>query len=281
MRISLVVATIGRTVELRRLLSSLEAQTHRDFEVIVVDQNPDGRLEPIIEEFADKLDLRHLNSTSAPGASRARNLGIHRASGDVVCFPDDDCWYPEDLLQRVNELLVAHPEWDAMIGEAIDESGQPILPWRDRSGQASKAICWRRAVCFACIFRSRVLKKIGGFDETLGGGAGTLWASGEDNDLMLRALENGFHVRYQNSLRIFHPRIFRSFDEKSRSKRYTYAMSDGRMLRRHPMPIWWRVLFFGVPVGRMVLAIPKLSREETRFHWTTYVGRVHGFRHSE
>lgn len=278
MRISLVVATVGRTTEVERLLASLQAQTHQDFDVIVVDQNADGRLAPVLAEFAGKLDLRHLTLSGTPGASRARNLGLRHVTGEVICFPDDDCWYPPDLLARVAELLTANPDWDAIIGEAVDASGRPILPWPERSGRATKPICWRRAVCFALIFRARVLKRIGGFDEALGGGAGTPWVSGEDADLMLRALENGFRVRYEKQLRIHHPRLFRSFDETSRSKRYGYSLGDGNLLRKHPMPAWWRVLFFGVPVGRTLLALLKLAGEETRFHWTTYLGRVRGFR---
>jgi len=51
--------------------------------------------------------------------------------------------------------------------------------------------------------------------------------------------------------------------------------------REHPMPMWWRVLFFGVPAGRTVLAMLKLAGEETRFHWTTCLGRIRGFRLSQ
>jgi GT2 family glycosyltransferase len=142
-------------------------------------------------------------------------------------------------------------------------------------------VCWRRAVCAASIYRSRVLRQIGGFDQALGGGAGTPWGSGEDNDLMLRAIENGFRVQYEKHLRIYHPRIFGSFDERSRAKRYSYALGDGKVLRKHPMPVWWRALFFGVPVGRMVIAILKFAGNETRYHWITCVGRVRGFRLSE
>jgi glycosyltransferase involved in cell wall biosynthesis len=278
MRISLVVATLGRTVEVRRLLASLETQSHRDFDVIVVDQNPDTRLVPILAEFAGKLELRHVPFSCSPGASRARNQGSRDISGEVVCFPDDDCWYPEGFLAQVNDLFTAHGDWDAVIGEAIDESGRPVLPWRDRSGQATKAVSWRRAVCFACIIRARVLDEIGGFDETLGGGTETHWPSGEDNDLMLRAIERGFNVRYEKALRVNHPRLFRSFDERSRAKRYAYSLGDGNLLRRYAMPLWWRLLFFGVPVGRTMLAMLKLASDEAKFHWVTWVGRVRGFR---
>jgi glycosyltransferase involved in cell wall biosynthesis len=276
MRISLVVATIGRTVELRRLLASLDAQTHRDFDVVVVDQNPDARLVPLIAEFDGKLSLRRL--ACEPGASRARNVGIRAVEGEIVCFPDDDCWYPDDFLRKVDSAFASQPGWDAILGEAVDETGEPVLPWRDRSGQATKPLCWRRAVCFACIVRLSVLRTIGGFDESLAGGAGTPWASGEDNDLMLRVIENGFHVQYEQSLRIHHPRLFPAFDATTRSKRYGYSLGDGRLLRMHPMPVWWCVLFFGVPAGRTLLAMLKLAADETRFHWATFLGRIRGFR---
>lgn len=44
-KISLVVATLGRTAELQKLFQSLNGQSRSDFEVILVDQNADNRLE--------------------------------------------------------------------------------------------------------------------------------------------------------------------------------------------------------------------------------------------
>jgi glycosyltransferase involved in cell wall biosynthesis len=277
MRISLVVATVGRTEELRRLISSLEAQTHRDFEVIVVDQNADERLLPVLQDFAGRIDLRHVRLPGPPGASRARNLGIRYITGEVTGFPDDDCWYSEDFLRQVHSLFQQNPDWDAIIGEAVDEAGRPVLPWPDRSGPATRPVCWRRAVCFACILRTPALQAIGGFDETLGGGPTASWASGEDNDLMLRAINLGLHVRYERRVRIHHPRLFPTFDEAGRAKRYGYALGDGNLLRKHPMPMWWRLLFFGMPLGRMVLAMAKFAGDEARFHSATSVGRIKGY----
>jgi glycosyltransferase involved in cell wall biosynthesis len=244
--------------------------------VSIVDQNADDRLVPIIERFRGSLELSHLRC--APGVSGARNLGLRQVSGEVVGFPDDDCWFPDDLLSLLHGLLTHHPEWQAVIGEAVDESGQPILPWRDRPGRTSRPLSWRRAVTFTCFFRMNVLLELGGFDESLGPGAGVPWGSGEDNDLILRILRRDFHVQYETSLRVNHPRMFLAFDDANINKRYRYSLGDGRLLRKHPMPLWWTTLFFGVPLGRTFIAVLRLRIQEVKFHWRTFGGRVQGYR---
>ena len=90
----LVVATVGRTDELGRLLDSLAAQDYERLRVVVVDQNDDERLAPILAGRA--LQLEHVRSVR--GLSRARNAGLRLIEGDVVAFPDDDCTYPHGLL---------------------------------------------------------------------------------------------------------------------------------------------------------------------------------------
>ena len=100
MEMSLVVATVGRTVELQRFLESMRTQTRRDFEIIVVDQNDDDRLVPILEQAKGwGLDIRHVRQ-SEKNLSRARNTGIRLAEGAIVAFPDDDCWYEADAVER-------------------------------------------------------------------------------------------------------------------------------------------------------------------------------------
>lgn len=274
MRFSLVIATLGRTTELQRLLKSLDAQTYRNFEIIVVDQNTDGRLLPVLSTFEDRLEI--CRTISAPGLSRARNLGLRAITGEVVCFPDDDCWYPENVLDRINQLLTMNPKCQGLVGDSVDQTGQPTLPWRDRKGSLTSPMSWRRAISYAIFLRSEVIREVGGFDETLGVGSGTPWGSGEDNDLVLRALRAGFRVQYDPSVQVHHPKLFPSFDNSGLAKRYNYALGDGKLLQRHPMPLWWRLLFVSVPVCKILLAAVRLNRRKTYFHWLTVAGRLKG-----
>ncbi|MFX5245469.1 glycosyltransferase, partial [Acinetobacter baumannii] len=72
MKLSLILATVGRSSEVGRLIGTLAAQTDRRFELIVVDQNEDDRLVPHIEAGrAAGLDLQHLR-LERPSLSGAR-----------------------------------------------------------------------------------------------------------------------------------------------------------------------------------------------------------------
>jgi glycosyltransferase involved in cell wall biosynthesis len=275
MRFSLITATLSRTNELHRLLRSLERQTYRDFELVIVDQNPDERLIPILSEFENRFEIRRV--TSAPGLSRARNVGLREIDGDVVCFPDDDCWYPEDLLERLKQLFKAQTEWQGVVGDPVDESGKPTLPWSDKEGRLTLPMSWRRAISHAIFLRSGVIKAIGGFNEMLGLGADSPWGSGEDNDIVLRALKAGFYVHYDPKIQVYHPRIFPTLDSSGYTKRYKYALGDGKLLQNHPMPMWWQALFFAVPTCKAIGALARFNRRETYFHWLTVVGRAKGF----
>ncbi len=106
-RLSLLCCTVGRTEKLGRLLDSLARQTVRDFELIVVDQNEPGVLDPVLAPFSDRLDIHHVRSER--GLSRARNVGLAHCRAPLVAFPDDDCWYPATLAEKVVALFDADP----------------------------------------------------------------------------------------------------------------------------------------------------------------------------
>src|SRR5262249_11709918 len=104
MKFSLIVSTVGRVNDLHALFTSLAAQSYRDFEVIVVDQSGDDRLAELVSEYCSVFKLRHVPMQQR-GVSRGRNRGLFEIGGEIVAFPDDDCAYPPDVLQRVSRLF--------------------------------------------------------------------------------------------------------------------------------------------------------------------------------
>jgi glycosyltransferase involved in cell wall biosynthesis len=119
----LVVATLGRSEELEGLLASLDRQTHRAFRLVLVDQNRDNR---VTEALARHPALEIVHLRSEPGLSRARNAGLPHLTADVAGFPDDDCSYPDDLLERVAARFGARPDLDALGGRGCVRS--PLRP---------------------------------------------------------------------------------------------------------------------------------------------------------
>src|SRR5262245_59305874 len=114
MKVSLLLATFGRGEELHPFMQSLRRQTFRTFELIVIDQNCDDRVARILAQYGGDFPLHHLRSV--PGHSRAFNVGLASVTGDIIAFPDDDCWYDANVLERVISFFGSNPEWGGLTG---------------------------------------------------------------------------------------------------------------------------------------------------------------------
>lgn len=99
MKFSLIMATCGRRDDILDLLKSLEQQTYKNFELIVVDQN-DTPISDLFDEYKDKFSINYIY-TPIKGLSRARNAGLKVADGDFIAFPDDDCIYEKNVLESI------------------------------------------------------------------------------------------------------------------------------------------------------------------------------------
>ena len=231
--ISLIVATLNRLTELERLLTSLDAQTLKDFEVIVVDQNPDDRLVPILREH-EGLKIRHLRSQ--PGLSRARNAGLRAAQGEIVAIPDDDCWYPDQLLGDVTDWFASHPGFGILTVTKRSAENKPVGPkWPATARNCARADVWQCAISSAIFMRRSACDAVGDFNEKIGVGAASEYQSGEETDYVLRALERGFQMWYEPSLTVHHPPLD-SVDRLRRTS-YRFALGTGYVLRIHAYPL--------------------------------------------
>ena len=273
----LIMATRGRTLEPRRLLESLVSQTHGTFRLIVVDQKCDGRFTPIVAEYGLALSIVHLRSE--PGLSRARNVGLEQVVGDVVAFPDDDCWYASDLLERVAAFFTAHPEWDGLSARSTDEAGHnSVTRWDAKPGTITRRNVWKRANSVSIFLRREVVEVTGAFDEAIGVGAETLWGASEEIDYLLRGLALGHAFYFDPDFHVYHRRAREEEAQPDREVGYRYGAGMGRVLRKNRSP-WWFALYHVLRAfGGAAVSFGRGQPAKARFYLAVGMGRVRGWR---
>lgn len=140
--VSVVVPTIGR-LELIRALRSVRAQSFVGrIELIVVH---DGGLGVDLPDGADELADRVIRTPGRVGGSRARNLGIAAAEGDLVALlDDDDEWLPEKIdLQLAAMRSSLDPDRTVVAGRVFfvnPDSGAESRPSPDRLIDSEESI---------------------------------------------------------------------------------------------------------------------------------------------
>lgn len=200
--ISIIIPTLGqREHELFRLLDSLNKQTYTDFEIIMVSQSNHELVKGILDKFS--FTYKHLK-LDQKGLSMARNKALPYIRGQYVTFSDDDCWYPEDGLEKVMDAFQENQDCDVMcfkIHDPIlkqDYKKYPALPKKEISRidflRKSSIEIFAKTECFA--------NKDITFDERFG--LGSHYKSGEEN-IILRDLKTaGFKIAYEPTVVVYH-----------------------------------------------------------------------------
>ncbi|MBL7870615.1 MAG: glycosyltransferase [Cyclobacteriaceae bacterium] len=105
---SVVIPVYNRPQEVKELLESLVHQTHKNFEVILVEDGSSITCEHIYEQYADKLLIQYFfKPNSGPGPSR--NFGFKKARGEYFVVFDSDCIIPVHYFEAVDKFLNALP----------------------------------------------------------------------------------------------------------------------------------------------------------------------------
>lgn len=277
MKFSLILGTLGRTEQVDRFISSLIAQNYRSWELIVVDQNTDEHLAPILAKYAP-LSRNILRVRSEKGLSRARNRGLKYSTGNVIGFPDDDCWYGEELLDKVRAWFEEHPTVDGLSILSSDTQGRHSgCHWDRRGGTITKANVWRRAISSSIFLRRSAVESVGDFDVDVGLGSGTVWGAGEETDYLLRALQIGFRLEYFPSLTVYHERPL--LGDGAFTKGYSYGLGFGHIQRKHGYSFPVVFYYWLRPAAGALIAIAKRETAEAMLRWGILKGRVVGWLH--
>ena len=185
---SVVVATRNRPHALRTLLDSIQAQTLRPHEIIIVD---DGSVPPL-QPIENTVCLRHEVSR---GACIARNRGFQKASGKYVFVFDDDAELVDrSVLERAVTLAERLPKIGAIGFRQLDAKGK-VHYMQPASGESLR--CAPSFFSYGAMLSKEAFDTAGGFFEPLG-------YYFEENELSLKLIDKGFQVIYDPSLTVVH-----------------------------------------------------------------------------
>lgn len=103
-----IVTPVYNSFELMKFyFESLEKQTYRNFEVIIVDDCSTNETYDKLLEYKEKssLNIRIYRNEKNMGPAIARNIGIQKAKGKWITFIDNDDGVEEKFLEKINEIL--------------------------------------------------------------------------------------------------------------------------------------------------------------------------------
>jgi len=170
--VSVVIPAFNRVPTIGAALRSFQAQTHRDWEAIVVDDgSSDGTAEVVMRLAHEDDRIKLIKHDRNCGAQAARNTGIRSSCGEWIAFLDsDDQWLPQSLDIRLdaaqrNKLSVVHSD----CYKVYEDGHRALYGVPSFEGWIHRELLRRQGPMFQGLLVVReALDRIGGLDERLG-----------------------------------------------------------------------------------------------------------------
>jgi len=187
-KVSVIVPTYNRADRLERALNSIVSQTCQDFELIVVDDGSTDKTYQLMKSFP-KAQYFYIKKNS--GVSKARNVGLAFAKGELICFLDSDDLWKEKKIQIQSLWLENNKDSQICYTDEIwVRNGVRVNPMNRHRKYSGDIFRHCLGLCIvspsSVMIRAKLFDEIGNFDESL--------PACEDYDLWLRiASKYAFH----------------------------------------------------------------------------------------
>lgn len=229
---SIIIPVYNRPEEVNELLTSLDSQTKKDFEVIIIEDGSSITCEKELTHYASRLNIRYFVKENG-GPSSARNFGAKKSHAKYLLFLDSDCITPPKYIEEIESELNNNPK-DLFGGsdrahasftplqKAIDYSmTSPLTTGGIRGNKKSADKFYPRTFNMGVL--KEAFEKVGGFANM---------RFGEDVDFSYRVIENGFSSGYYPNAWVYHKRrsTFKSFFKQV----YNSGIARIHLSKRHP-----------------------------------------------
>lgn len=202
--VSIVLPTFEQSTLLHKAVESVLLQTHKNFELIVIDDNHKVAYIEQNKSYFLKLNdkrVKYFQNSKNIGARESRNKGILYSEGEYITFLDDDDIYLQDKIKnQINGMITSGAFYSVCNFSLINESGK-IIDLRTRrylknnESLLIKHLKYHITGTSTMMFESNFLKSIGCFSiDTLFGDLG------DEFFLMLKAIKNSSKIGHIDSV---------------------------------------------------------------------------------
>jgi glycosyltransferase involved in cell wall biosynthesis/MoaA/NifB/PqqE/SkfB family radical SAM enzyme len=196
-KVSVIIALYNYDKYIREAVESVKEQTHKDWEIIIVDDcstdNSFSEAQKLQSEIGDRLKL--IKNTTNRGVSYSRNLAMSKSTGEFIAFLDaDDLWQPTKLERQLKvfdelgkNVDIVHTGAkifsDSNTVDYLKNNSRPInsldhwdiafnrnfpMLFKRFGGNYSKIFCSSNPTLFSSyMIRKKVLSTVSEFDEGL------------------------------------------------------------------------------------------------------------------
>lgn len=277
-----ILSTLGssRCEQLARLFESIRIQTVPQDEIAVI-HCMQGRDTNYFEiglsyfeasvKYIPICDLEY-------GLSRGRNLALEalRSSNidtdeTILFFCDDDCFYPADFLATFT-LIKDKQKNTGLAGIVMDESDSYALSYASHVGThyISEPLIFRdiSSINFGVPYSTD------DFDENFGIGA--KFPSCEEFDYIRRRIKKGLKMKYDSTLRVFHPDIYYKDLSSYLLKVFVNSQGHGAYFKKY-LNIFSIYFVFLQPILSVAKHLIKLDLKNSLASFFGWFGRIYGF----
>lgn len=273
-KFSLIMATYGREIEVDNFLKSILNSKFdiSSVQIIIVDQNEKINLAKYIDIYNNRLNILHIKS-NVRGLSQNRNIGLKKAEGEIIAFPDDDCEYLPDTLLNVYNLFESRYS-DVIMGKIIERDGSDSLrKWPKKEMKISKKNFFTKCSSVTMFIRRR--GEILEFNEKLG--VGNIFGSCEDSDMLYNLLKKKSICKYNFNIEIYHPHYDNSKNmDCEKVKRY--GLGFGGFVRSN-LDLNLIILFLQIIIYhfiKVIIGIITFNKEKLKKSWISVISRIIG-----
>ncbi len=214
MRVSIILVTYNAEATIREAILSLQQQSYRDCEIIVVDNDSRDNTLPIVRELLPEggKNGKVVCSKANAGFAGGNSSGLKYAAGEYIALLNADAFAGPQWLQRLVEAMdsqegagICASRIISFGSSAIDSAGdgfsRSLQGFKRGEGELPEMYGERGYVFGACacaaLYRRKMVEEIGFFDDDF-------FLIHEDTDLNLRAQLAGWKVLYVPEAVVYH-----------------------------------------------------------------------------